>query len=675
MILFVSLVILSSCRPSRKSGSQPPDELVSHIDSTIRPGNDFFLFANGKWFTRHPIPSTEQQNGLWEVIQDTINDQIKAICTSSAALTDASTGSNKQKIGDFFFSGMDSLTINRKGLSDLKPELDRINTIENISQLTAEAARLHLLGCNALFRFMVGQDDKISSKMAIFIFQGGLSLPDRSFYLDPDSRSKKIRQQFSEHLVRAFRIIGYKDPVAVKASANLVKIETALARSSRKREDTRDPWKNYNKIPFRRLATLAPAVDWKKYIDVSGLQNADTVIVGQPEFLTALNGYLKTFPLEAWKDYLKYKLIRDFAPYADDNTNKEFFRFYSTDLRGIPEQRPRWKRVVMETDSDLGDLVGQVYSEDYLPAGTKQKLQEIGNAIKEVYAERIKALDWMSESTKAKALDKLNAVVMKLGYPDKWKDMSAFQVDRSSYIKNVMAANEWETRYRLSKFGKPVDRTEWGMEPQTYNAYYNPSNNEIVIPGCNILIPGYEHRLPDDALLYGIIGGSTFGHEITHGFDDQGSKYDKNGNLRNWWTKDDSTNFYARTRRIVQQYNDYVAVDSLHINGENTQGENIADLGGIMMGYEAFKKTDQYKNHEMIAGLTPDQRFFLGYALAWMVNQRPEALAVQVKSNEHSPPKFRVLGPLSNMPAFYEAFHVEPGDAMYRPDSLRIRIW
>jgi putative endopeptidase len=312
---------------------------------------------------------------------------------------------------------------------------------------------------------------------------------------------------------------------------------------------------------------------------------------------------------------------------------------------------------------------------EYLPRGTKEKLLEIGNAIKAIYAERIKKLDWMSDDTKTKALAKLKAIIMKVGYPDKWKDLSSLQVDRKSYLHNVMKANQWWFDYAIARYGKPVDRTEWNMTPQTYNAYYNPSNNEIVVPGCNILVPGYERKLADDAILYAIIGGSTFGHEITHGFDDQGCKYNEFGNLDNWWTPEDSAKFYAKTRIIVKQFDDYIAVDSLHINGELTQGENIADLAGVTMGYEAFKNTDQYKNNEMIANLNPSQRYFLGYALAWMINERPEATANQVRTNEHSPAKFRVIGPLSDMPEFFETFGVKEGDAMWRSVEMLVKIW
>jgi putative endopeptidase len=484
-----------------------------------------------------------------------------------------------------------------------------------------------------------------------------------------------VREKFIAHTINMFRIMGQDEITAKKSAEQLMKLETSLAKAARKREDTRDPLKNYNKLSFKQFTAATPNINWSGFMDRSGLNNVDTVIVGQPEFLKSLNGYLKSYSLNDWKNYLKFHFLSGLAMYLDDKSYNEMFSFYSSVLRGIKEPKPRWKRVVMQTDGSLGELIGQVYVTEYLPKGTKEKLLEIGNAIKAVYANRMKNLDWMSEATKKKSIEKLNAVIMKVGYPDKWKDLSSMQIDRSSYVRNVMNANKWESDYMISKYGKPVDRTEWNMEPQTYNAYYNPSNNEIVVPGCNIIVPGYERKLADDALLYSVIGGSTFGHEITHGFDDQGSKYDEKGNLHNWWTREDSTQFYKKTGMIVKQFDGYIAVDSLHINGSLTQGENIADLGGIVMGYEAFKKTDQYKNKEIIAGLNPDQRFFLGYALAWMVNERPEAIANQIKSNEHSPAKFRVLGPLTNMPEFYQTFGIKKGDPIWRPDSLRVKIW
>jgi putative endopeptidase len=678
--LSLALVMLSAltstCLFSQtKVGPRATDALVAHIDSTVRPDDDFFLFANGRWFKENPIPPSEQNNGLWQMIQDTINAQIRNVCESSAALTNADKGSNKQKIGDFFHSGMDSVALNKKAIADLKSDFDMIDGIKDMKGVVKAAAYIHIVAGSPLFGFGVGQDDKISSKNAIFISQGGLSLPDRNYYFDIDSRALMIRQKFLTHLYSMFTIIGYDSAKARNAADDMMKLETAIAKTSRKREDTRDPLKNYNKISFEQLSAWTPNLDWSIFTKSVGLIFVDTVVVGQPEFLAALNSYLTSFPLDDWKNYLKFHLVRGLARFMDDKTYMESFSFYSTILRGVKEPKPRWKRVVEQTDGALGELIGQVYVDEYLPKRTKEKLLEIGDAIKEVYAERIRKLDWMSDATKEKALKKLSTIIMKVGYPDKWKDLSGMQIDRSSYVKNVMSANKWRFEYMVSKYGKPVDRTEWAMEPQTYNAYYNPSNNEIVVPGCNIIISGYERTLADDALLYSVIGGSTFGHEITHGFDDQGSKYDDQGNLNNWWTSEDSVKFYTKTKMIVRQFNDYIAVDSLHINGELTQGENIADLGGIMMGYEAFKKTSQYKNHKIIAGLDPDQRFFLGYALAWMVNERPEAIANQVRSNEHSPAKFRVNGPLMNMPEFYRTFGIKAGDAMWRADSVRVKIW
>lgn len=655
--------------------AQVPDALVSHIDSSVKCSEDFFLHANGKWFKENPIPDSKQSNGLWQLIQDTINAQVRNICESSAAITNSEKGSNKQKIGDLFFSGMDSVTLNKNGISDLKSDFDKIDGIKDLKGLVQTAAYIHSVSGSPLFEIHVGQDDKISNKNAVFIAQGGLTLPDRSFYFDTDSRAVLVREKFMEYLNNMFKIMGYDDAKAKLAASNFMKLETAIAKTSRKSEDTRDPLNNYHKITFKQLSQSTPNFDWSIFTQTIGLNQIDSIIVGQPEFLTALNGYLKTVPLEDWKNYLKLHHIDGLAAFMDDKTYMESFNFYAVTLSGVKQPKPRWERVVTQTNRALGELVGQVYVNEYLPKGTKEKLMEIGEAIRGVYAERIKKLDWMSVVTKEKALNKLNKIMMKVGYPDKWKDLNSMSIDRSSYVRNVMSANKWKFNDMISKYGKPVDRTEWHMYPQTYNAYYNPSNNEIVVPGCNILVPGYEGKLADDAILYSIIGGSTFGHEITHGFDDQGSKYDESGNLNNWWTTDDSVKFYSKTKMIVDQFNKYIAVDSLHINGELTQGENIADLGGIMMGYEAFKKTKQFKNNEIIAGLNPNQRFFFGYALAWMINERPENVANQVKSDEHSPAKFRVIGPVVNMPEFYSTFGVKKGDAMWRDENQRVNIW
>ncbi len=676
-LLFLAAVVfvaVSSCNRNH-SVSEFQDPLAAHIDSTVRPGDDFFMFANGKWFKANPIPPSEQQNGIFQLIQDTVNAQVRDICENAARQEHAEKGSNKQKIGDFFYSGMDSVDLNRKGIEPLKGYLEQIDAVKDLPGLFREVALIHRIAGSPMFDFFIAQDDRISSKHAINIHQGGLSLPDREYYFADDERAKTIRQEFLSFMDSMFVIMGYNQEKAGQAAAATMKLETDLARVSRKSEETRDPLKNYTKLSFKTLVAENPDLQWPVFMDQIGLSKVDTVIVGQPEFLSALDGFMKSYPLPVWKDYLKLHLLDGLCSFMDDRTYLTAFNFYSKALRGVEEPRPRWKRVVGVTNSALGELIGQVYVTDYLPEGTKDKLLEIGNAIKSVYAERIKNLDWMTEATKQKALRKLDVMIMKVGYPDHWKDLGSLEVNRSSYVQNVINTNKWFTAYEISKYGKPVDRTEWDMEPQTYNAYYNPSNNEIVVPGCNIMVPGYERRMADDAILYSIIGGSTFGHEMTHGFDDQGSKYDENGNLNNWWTPEDSIKFYAKTRMIVDQFNGYIAVDSLHINGSNTQGENIADLGGIIMGYQAFQQTSQYKNNEIIAGLTPDQRFFLGYAMAWMINMRPEAIANQVRSDEHSPAEFRVNGPLSDMDAFYKTFDVKKGDGLWRPDSLRVKIW
>lgn len=670
----VLMLLFSSCLSTVKNKDQKKDALVSHIDSTILPGDDFFQYANGKWFQENPIKASEQSSGIWQVIQDTVNSQILRICQTSAQ-SESAKEVNKQKIGDFYFSGMDSLNLNKAGISAIQSYLDQIDGIKNQDQFASNAAIIHRIAGSPMFGFGVWQDSKISSKNAVTIWQGGLSLPDRSYYFENDNRTKEIRQKFLHHLENIYRILNYNEKKAKAAAENQLKLETELAAASRKKEDTRDPHKNYNKLSYKALNTLTPDFNWNLFFNGIELQNVDTVIVGQPEYLSALNKSLKKFPQEVWNDYLKYALVKGLASYLDDSTYHEIFSFYARTLRGVQQPKPRWKRVVEQTDGYLGELIGQVYVKEYLPTGSKEKLVEIGNAVKAVYAERIKNLDWMSEPTKQKALKKLEPMIMKVGYPDKWKDLSKLEVSRGSYVQNAINANQWHFNYMISKFGKPVDRTEWHLQPQTYNAYYNPSNNELVVPACNILVPGYEREMADDAILYAIIGGSTFGHEMTHGFDDQGSKFDADGNLKNWWTPQDSIKFYSKTKMIIKQFNQYNPVDSLHINGELTQGENIADLGGIIMGYEAFKKTKQYLYQEKIGNLTPDQRFFLGFALAWMVNQRPEAIANQVRSDEHSPAKYRVIGTLSNMPEFYKAFDVKEGNKMWRPDSLIVRIW
>lgn len=671
----LSLGLLISCgAPEKQSDALAPDPLFANRDTTITPGDDFFRYANGGWFNRNPIPASESSNGLWRMIGDTINAQVKQICVRSAS-AQAEKGSNKQKIGDFYASGMDTVAIEKAGLSPLQEELDRIARVTDIPTLLGAIAHLHTIGAGPGFSFYVGQDDKISTKYALFFSQGGLGLGDRDYYFNTDERTTNIRNEYVKHMHAMFMLLGQEESTAGRNSTQIMMLETDLAQASRKLEALRDPVKNYNKMTVRRFKSLSPRIDWSVMLADMGIPAADTVIVGQPEYFTALNGVIRKYSIEDWKAYLTWNLMDAYATYLTRDIELQHFKFYSTVLNGITQQRPRWKRVVQVTNRYLGELIGQVYVEEYLPAGTKEKLMEIGTAIRDVYADRIRRLDWMSEETKTRALSKLSKIVMKVGYPDKWKDLSALEVDRSSYCANALRANAWMYADRVAKFGNPVDRTEWGMYPQTYNAYYNPSNNEIAVPACNIIVPGFERKLADDAILYAIIGGSTFGHEFTHGFDDQGSQYDENGNLRNWWSEEDRAKFLSKTKKIVDQYNAYTVLDGKHLNGDATQGENIADLGGVVIGYEAFKTTQQYKENQVIAGLSPDERYFLSWAYGWMVHVTNESLARQVMTDVHAPTQFRVNGPLANMPEFHRTFGVKVGDAMHRPDSQQVVIW
>jgi putative endopeptidase len=662
-LLFV-FIHLVSCTPK-----DTLDPIVSHRDTTIVAGDDFFSYANGGWIKSNPIPASEKSNGIFQIIQDTINNQIKSIC-EKAADEEHKVGSNKQKIGDFYRSGMDSVAIDQVGIKALQHELNTIDAIQDTQAVYENMARLHTLGAAPGFAFYVGQDDKISSKNALFLQQGGLGLRQQEYYLNSDPASMKIRSAYVAHLSKILQLSS----ISGSASA-LMKLESALAKHSRKLEALRDPQKNYNKMSISQLNTLTPHINWNLVFPKLKIQKVDSVIVGQPEFFRGLDQTLTTFSVADWKLYLKWSLVNTYAEFLGSSIEKQNFSFYGTVMNGVKVQKPRWKRVVQQTDESLGELIGQVYVAEYLPKGTKEKLLEIGNSIRDVYAERIKKLDWMSTETKVKALRKLQKIVMKVGYPDQWKDLSSITIVSNAYCQNTMAIKVWEYDYMVKKYGKPVDRKEWGMYPQTYNAYYNPSNNEICVPACNIIVPGFEGRMPDDAVLYGIIGGSTFGHEITHGFDDQGSQYDENGNLNNWWTPSDYEKFTQKTKAIVALFNRFEVVNGKHVNGEATQGENIADLGGVVMGLEAFKKTKQYQNNEKISGLSPIKRYFLSYAYAWMVNARKEYLMQQVMQDVHSPAKFRINGPLMNCTEFYKAFNVQPGQKMYLPESERITIW
>ena len=669
-------LLASTFFTSCKSGDSGSKDLVKeNIDSTVNPTKDFFSYANGAWIKKNPIPAAYSRWGIGNLVNDEVFDRLRKI-NEAALKENASKGSNSQKIGDFWYSGMDTVDIEKQGIKPIQADLDRINSLKDIAGVLNEIAYQHTLGSGPLFSMYAAQDLKSSDVMALYLNQGGIGLPDRDYYFNTDGRTTKVRADYlNTHLVSMFKLSGMDEGAAKTAAESTYKLEESLAKSSRKLEDLRDPYKNYNKMTIAELNKLTPSINWTDLLAKMKVKNINTVIVGQPEFLKQMEASLKSVSIKDWKNYLRWNYISGAAPYLNKTIDTENFRFYGTVLTGKKEQRPRWKRVLTSEESTMGEVLGQLFVKEYFPEKTKKRYEDLVEAIRDAYKERIEKLDWMSDPTKEKALTKLAKITKKVGYPDKWKDFSGLQIDHGPYVLNMKRAGEYLYNYNINKLGKPVDRQEWDMTPQTYNAYYNPSNNEIVLPAGIFVIPGWKDEDIDDAVVYGYAAASTIGHEITHGFDDQGSQFDEKGNLKTWWTKVDSIKFRQRCKMIVRQFNEFKVLDSLHVNGEASQGENIADLGGILIGWDAFVKTKQYKDDKKIDGFTPAQRYFLGYALGWLGHQRDENLANQIMTDVHAPGNLRVNGPFANIPAFYEAFGVKKGDPMWREDSLRVKIW
>ena len=675
LLALVTLAITSCSSPKKEAEKVAfKDPIFENMDSTLNPGLDFFNYACGSWLKNNPIPGTEKSWGIWSLVQEETYNRMREV-SEAAAKACAPAGSNEQKIGDFYATGMDTVNIDKLGLSPLQPEFDRIDKITDMRTLTGVLAMHQTLGVGPVFGSYILQDEKRSDQQALHFYQGGLGLPDRDYYFNTDARTTNIRNEYVKHLAAMFALMGDDSTKAAKNAAVVMKLETGLAKASRKLEDLRDPYLNYNKMQLTALNSLTPSIDWQNLLEGMHIYNVDSVIVGQPEFFKAVEKSLKSNSIDDWKVYLRWHLVNAFASYLSKPFEQQNFSFYGMTMSGVKQQRPRWKRILDQEEGAIGDILGQLYVEKYVSPAFKKRYQDLTNNMLEAYREHIQQLTWMTDSTKQKAIEKLNAITTKVAYPDKWRDYSNLTIDRSSYVANVMRSNVWEHDYYVAKLGKPVDRTEWDMTPQTYNAYYNPSNNEIVLPAAIFIIPGLEDSLADDAIIYGYAGASTIGHELTHGFDDQGRQFDEKGNLRNWWTQKDEQEFNKRAKLIIKQFDDYKVLDSLKVNGEATQGENIADLGGVVLGYTAFKKTEQYKSGKKINGLTPDQRYFLGYALSWLGHMRDETLALRIMTDVHSPNFLRINGPLANIPEFYKAFNIKEGEPMWRPDSLRVHIW
>ncbi|NHA07609.1 M13 family metallopeptidase [Mucilaginibacter sp. HC2] len=667
------LLALTACNDKTKTYADN-DPVFKNMDTTVKPGDDFFKYANGAWLKKNPIPAAYASWGIGNVVEEELRNRMKKI-NEDALKADAPKGSNTQKIGDFYFSGMDTVGIEKQGLSPLKDELSKIDQVKDIKGLIEEFAHLSTIGVTTPLGTYAGQDAKNSGKIVLQLGQDGIGLPDRDYYFNTDAHSIIVRNDYQQkHLPTLFKLIGLQPDAATAATKQTYALEKSLADSSRKLEDLRDPYHNYNKMPLAGLNKLVPEVDWKPTFEKMDYKNVDTVIVGQPEYYRALSKALHTYNIDDWKNYLRKNLVSEFGPYLSKPFDQELFRFYGTVLNGKKEQLPRWKRVLDTENGVMGEILGQIFVKEYFPEKTKDRYVKLVETMRATFKEHIEKLDWMSPQTKEKAYYKLSKVMPKVGYPDKWKDFSSLEINRGPYALNVMRANNWWHKYSAAKLGKPVDRTEWGITPQTYNAYYNPSNNEIVLPAGIFTIPGAKDEDIDDAVIYGYAAASTIGHEMTHGFDDEGRQFDAEGNLKAWWLPQDSVKFTQRAQMLVNQFNGY-SIYGLHVNGKATQGENIADLGGIVIGLDAFKKTEQYKEGKTINGLTPIQRYFLGYALGWLGQDRQESLSSQILTNPHAPGFMRVNGPFTDVPEFYDAFHIKKGDKMWLDPDKRVKIW
>lgn len=671
--LLAALPIIAAHMAAAAQPATAPDLLRAHMDTAVDPGVDFFEYANGAWLARHPIPPTDSWWGIGKVVQEQLNDRLRAI-NEQAAASAAPAGSEQRKVGDYWATAMDTALAERAGLHPLDAELARIESVRDARGALDAAFALRAIGVGAFFNVYVGQDERASDTMAVHLWQGGLGLPDRDFYFNPESGVARIRQEYLAHLARDLRLLG-RGAGAAAAAQDVMDLETALASASRKLEELNDPLKNYHRLsPAEVTARYTPSVPWSEHLAAWSIR-PEFVIVGQPEFFVRVELLLHRTPAPVLRDYLRLRLLDSYATLLSRPFVDEHFRFFEHVMSGRDAQQPRWKRVLEAEDADVGMLLGKAFVHDYFPPATRQRYVELVEAIRGAYRERIERLDWMGPETKAKAQAKLAAITAKVGYPEQWKDYSALVVGRNSWAENALNAARWRFRDEIGKYGKPVDRSEWDMTPQTYNAYYSQYNNEIVLPAAAFTIPGVPDNQVDDAVVYGYAGAATVGHEITHGFDDSGRHFDAGGNLDDWWTAEDARQFEQRAAVLARQFDAYEPIPGLHINGQATLGENLADYGGVLLGLDAFRKTEQYRKGEKIAGLTPVQRYFLGYALGWMMKEREQSLRSALLSDVHAPAKWRVLGPLSNVPDFYAAFGVKPGQPMWRPEPARAQIW
>ncbi|MNQ39090.1 Neutral endopeptidase [compost metagenome] len=666
LMLFIAFLAFTACSKHQEKKIIT----ITGIDSTLRPGNDFFKYVNGKWYDSVSIPASQSGVGAYMFLNYPQRMRLQGILDSLSQSKNPA-GSIAQKVGDFYASGMDTLTIGKRAYTPIKPLLAKIETISDLPSLMNFVVNQVKVDNSSIIGFGVGPDDKNSSMNIAQIYQTGIGLPDRDYYFKSDSSTIAIQEAYKKYLATLFQQTGSNAKEAEK-NANLVyDIDKQLAVSHKTKVELRDVQANYNKMAVTTLAKRHPNIDWTTFLNNLGAQT-DSINVGQPAYYDALNKLLKSIPINNWKIYLKAHSIERYA----DDLSKPFTDAsfeYTKVLSGQAVQKSRGEKMANVVDNYLGEALGELYVKKYFSEDAKKRMLILVNNLQKAYAKRIDNLEWMSQVTKQKAKEKLAAMTKKIGYPDKWKDYSKVRIARNTYFENMVSAATAEYEFQLAKLGKPVDKSQWYTTVPTVTAYNNPTANEIVFP-AGILQPPYFDNNADDALNYGGIG-MVIGHEITHTFDDQGAQYDKDGNLKNWWTKEDYAQFKSRIQQVIDLYSTYTVLGDLHINGAMTVGENTADIAGIAVAYDAFKMTEQGKGNIKIDGFTPDQRFFISIAKIWRVKMKDEFLRLWINNNPHSPPNWRVNGPLMNTTPFYEAFNVQPGDKMFLPKKDRITIW
>lgn len=669
MILCTVATGCSNKSDENKEAKAPAIDL-SNMDQSFKPGEDFFRFANNNWLKNHPIPEEYTTYGAFTEISERNEVQIQAIIDEVSNDQNAAQGSMAQKIRDFYNAGMDTVAIEERGYSELLPYFEKVDALTDKADLATLIGYMHVQGFGGLFGAGIGSDPKQADMNIMHVHQGGLSLPDRDDYFD--EASQEMREKFTEHVANMFQLVGTDAETASKMAANILAFETRLAQHSLTRVERRDPDRTYNKMTRAELQATTPVFNWDNYFDAVGACAFDSLNVGMPGFLAGMNSNILNTDIQDIKDYLKWKMLTNSATELNADLVTENFNFYGNYLYGQEMQQPRWRRILDATSSCLGEAIGQLYVEKYFPASAKEKMENLVANLKTALGERIKVLDWMTDETKALALSKLERINVKVGYPNKWKDYSDYDVTSESYFQNIRKACIFINNEEMAKLGKPVDKEEWFMTPQTVNAYYSPEMNEIVFPAGILQVPFFSEDA-DDAVNYGGIG-VVIGHEMTHGFDDQGRKYDEKGNLNDWWTEEDATRFNERTQRLVELFNEF-ELRGNHINGQLTLGENIADLGGLNIAWDAYQMTEEAQRNESIDGFTPAQRFFISYATIWRNNIRDKALERRIKEDVHSPAEARVNRALFSMPHFYEAFEITPEDRLYIAPENRANIW